>query len=236
MNNSFKIIYEDYKLKQNDKQFNELKNNSKSFIETQTKTNYQNKELDLSKDNFNSSKFNKVFSDNRISNANDDGYEKWASSNEFETDDIIKDTSITKGNFNNMFDNNVKISSNIVKFTSPQELFMNDDNNCEQLGVDKIDSYTGKSKTINYTDYKEAHTTSRLIDPNTKYKSYNSLDEVREERSNIKDLSTNEIMEIELEKSKRDEIEQSRLSSLLQQDNAHFENYNKTHNIMLSRR
>ena len=43
-------------------------------------------------------------------------------------------------------------------------------------------------------------------------------------------------MEIELEKSQREESEDNRLRHLLKQDNAHFENYNKIHNIMLSRR
>ena len=239
VNEAFKVIYEDYKLKENDKQYNELKNNSKSFIESQDKTNYQNKEMsseDFSKGNFNSTKFNTIFNENRIGNANDDGYGDWSKSNEFDSEDIVRDTTINKGNFNNMFDSNVKMPNKVVKFTSPQELFMNDDNNCEELGVDKVDSYTGKSKTINYTDYKEAHTTTRLVDPNTEYNTYNSLDEVKAARSNMKDLSTEEIMEIELEKSKREEGEDTRLRHLLKQDTAHFENYNKIHNIMLSRR
>ena len=239
VNEAFKVIYEDYKLKQNDKQFNELKNNSKSFIESQSKTNYQNKEFvsdDFSKGNFNSTKFNKIFNDTRIGNANDDVYGDWSKSNEFDSEDIVRDTSLNKGNFNNMFDTNVKMTNKVVKYTSPQELFMNDDNNCEELGVEKVDSYTGRSKTINYTDYKEAHTTTRLVDPNTEYNTYNSLDEVKAARSNMKDLTTEEIMEIELEKSQREESEDNRLRHLLKQDNAHFENYNKIHNIMLSRR
>ena len=32
-----------------------------------------------------------------------------------------------------MFDTNVKMTNKVVKYTSPQELFMNDDNNCETL-------------------------------------------------------------------------------------------------------
>ena len=228
---AFKLLYEDYKLKQNDKQFNELKNNSKSFIEKQQKTNYRN--TDFSKDNFNANKFNKFYEQNRISKVNDDGYGDWENSNDNE--DIVKNPNLTKGNFNSMFDTNVKVSNNLVKYTSPKELFMNDDNNCEELGVDKIDNYTGKSKSINYTDYKEAHTTSRLVDPNAKYTQYNSINEIKSARSNIKDLSADEIMEIELEKTRNEENEIRRQRTLMANDTKHFENYDKIHNIMLSR-
>ena len=224
-------MYEDYKLKQNDKQFNELKNNSKSFIEKQHKTNYRN--TDFSKDNFNANKFNKFYDEHRISNVTDDGYGDWENSNENE--DIVKNPNLTKGNFNSMFETNVKVSNNLVKYTSPKELFMNDDNNCEELGVDKIDNYTGKSKSINYTDYKEAHTTSRLVDPNAKYTQYNSINEIKAARSNIKDLTADEIMEIELEKTRKEEQEERRQLTLMTHDAKHFENYDKIHNIMLSR-
>ena len=233
INEAFKVLFEDYKLKQNDKQFNELKNNSNSFIETQSKTNYQN--TNINSDNFNVSKFNKIYSDHRISNANDDGYGDWSKDNEFDSDDIVRDSSLTKGNFNNMFENNVKVSDAIVQYRNPKELFMNSENNCEELGVDKIENYTGKSKSINYTDYKEAHTTSRLVDPNINYKSYNSVNDLKAARSNIKDLTAEEIMEIELEKSRQQELEAKRRTNVMNNDESHFETYNKIHNIMLSR-
>jgi hypothetical protein len=234
INEAFKYLYEEYKLKQNDKQFNELKNNSNSYIETQSKTNFQNTEF--SKDNFNSTKFNSIYDKHRIGNANDDGYGDWSQSNSFDSEDIVRDKSINTGNFNSMFDSKVKISGDVVKYQYPKELFMNSENNCEELGVDKIDNYTGKSKSINYTDYKEAHTTNRLVDPNTKYNTYNSINEVEAERANIKDLTAEELMEIELEKTRKEEEEEHRLQYVSKHDNAHFDNYNKIHNIMLSRR
>ena len=234
VNEAFKYLYEEYKLKQNDKQFNELKNNSNSYIETQSKTNIQNTQF--SKDNFNISKFNGIYDKHRIGNANDDGYGDWSQSNSFDSEDIVRDKSINTGNFNSMFDSKVKVSADVVKYSSPKELFMNSENNCEELGVEKIDNYTGKSKSINYTDYKEAHTNNRLVDPNTKYNTYNSINEVKAERENIKDLTGEELMEIELEKSLQEDAEERRLQHVSKHDNAHFENYNKIHNIMLKRR
>lgn len=234
INESFKVLYEDYKLKQNDKQFTELKNGSQSFIETQTKTNSQN--INFSKDNFNVNKFNTLYNDNRIGNAGDEGYGDWCKSNKFDSEDIVRDTGLTNGNFNSMFNKNVKVSDSVVKYTSPKELFMNAENNCEELGVEKIDNYTGKSKSINYTDYKEAHTTSRLVDPNTKYNRYNSINDIKSERSNIKKFSAEEVMNNELEKAKQEESEKIRLQAVSRHDTAHFDNYNKIHNIMINRR
>ena len=235
INEAFKVLYEDYKLKQNDKQFNELKNNSQSYIEKQTKTNYQN--TSVNSDNFNVNKFNTVYNDHRISNVNDDGYGDWSKDNEFDSEDIVRNNSLTKGNFNNMFENNVKVSDSVVQYRNPKELFMNNENNCEELGVDKIDNYTGNTKSINYTDYKEAHTTSRLIDTNANSReSYNSVNDIKAERSNIKEQTAEEIMEIELEKSRELEREEKRIFNVRNNDTTHFENYNKIHNIMLSRR
>jgi len=233
INEAFKFLYEAYKLKQNDKQFNELKNNSNSYIETQSKTNLQNTQF--SKDNFSVNKFNSIYDKHRIGNVNDDGYGDWSQSNSFDSEDIVKDSSITTGNFNSMFNSNVKVSSDLIKHQNPIEMFMNSDNNCEELGTDKIDNYTGKSKSMNYTDYKEAHTTTRLVDPNTKYNTYNSINEVNAARSTIKELTTEELMEIELAKSIKEEKEANRLQYVSKQDTEHFENYNKIHNIMLTR-
>ena len=234
INEAFKVLYEDYKLKQNDKQFTELKSGSQSFIETQTKTNSQN--INVSKDNFNVNKFNTLYNDNRIGNAGDEGYGDWSKSNKFDSEDIVRDTGLTNGNFNSMFNKNVKVSDSVVKYTSPKELFMNAENNCEELGVEKIENYTGKSKSINYTDYKEAHTTSRLVDPNTKYNRYNSINDIKSERSNIKKFSAEEVMNNELEKAKQEESEKIRLQAVSRHDTAHFDNYNKIHNIMINRR
>jgi len=235
INEAFKVLYEDYKLKQNDKQFNELKNNSQNYIEKQTKTNYQN--TNINSDNFNVNKFNKIYDEHRISNVNDDGYGDWSKDNQFDSEDIVRNSSLTKGNFNKMFDQNVKVSDAVVQYRNPQELFMNSENNCEELGVDKIDNYSGKSKSISYTDYKEAHTTSRLVDTNANTReSYNSINDIKAARSNIKEQTAEEIMELEIKKSREVEQEEKRLLNVSKYDNAHFENYNKIHNIMLSRR
>ena len=233
INNAFKVLYEDYKLRQEDKQFTELKNSSRSFIEKQQGDNYQN--INMSSENFDSSKFNRLYEKHRLSDVNDDGYGNWSKENEFASEDIVKDPKLTSGNFNSMFNRNVKVSNQLTKYQKPMELFMNDNNGVMELGKDKIDNYTGKTKTINFTDYKEAHTTSRLVDPDTKYNQYESINHIKSARSNIKELTAEEIMEMELESARKIELEKKRISNLKNSDERHFENYNKVHNMMLRR-
>lgn len=233
INQAYKIINEDIKLKEKDKQYNELKNNSLDFLESQEKQNYTN--TNLSKDDFNINKFNKVYSENKIHSAYDDGYGDWSQDNSFETEDIKRDKTINTGNFNRIFDSNIKVSKSIVKHSKPKELFMNDDNNVQELGQDKIDNYTGKTKSINFTDYKEAHTTNRLVDTNIKFKSYKDINELEHTRSNIKELSEEEKMEIEQEQIMEEKKENERMNRLSNFDKIISKNYSKVNRIMLNK-
>ena len=230
----FKKIVEDYKLKQKDKQFNQLKRDSTSFIEQQTKQNSTNKKIDVR--NFNINKFNKVYNENKIDNINDDGYIDWIETNTIDSEDIVRDPTLTTGNFHNKFNNNVRINNSVVKYEKPREMFMNEDNNCEELGKTKIDNYSGKSKSINYTDYKEAYTTSRLVDTGIDIsdRNFRDITQLKNDRQNIKEQTEEEIMNIELEKSRKEEEEQQRVNNVDSIDQRYFDMYKRTHNIMIS--
>lgn len=227
----FRVIFEDYKLKKNDKQYNELKNDSLGYLEKQQKQNFNNKKID--KNSFNIHKFNKVYNDNKIENVNDNGYDNWRDDNKFDSDDIQKDANLTMNNFHDRFNSNVKISKDIIHYEKPRELFMNADNNCEELGKNSIDNYSGKTKNISYTDYKEAHTTTKLVDTNIDFKTYKNVDELKHSRENIKELTSEEIMNIELEKNRKEQLEQDRIGHMRHMDGMYSKQYDRIHNIML---
>lgn len=231
VNECFKIIFNDYKLKKNDKQYNELRNDSLGFIEKQTKENRAN--VKFNKDNFNLNKFNKVYKENYIGDANDDGYGDWIKENFFESEDIKRDNSLTTGNFHDRFNKEVKMTNEMVKFEKPKELFMNAENNCYEIGKQKNHSYTGKTKGIQYTDYKEAHTTNKLVDTSMGYKTYKNLNDIQQSREKIQELTADELMEIELEKQKKEEAEHARISYIKQQDHLYSQHYDRINNIML---
>ena len=238
---NFKIIkeaydklYEEYMIKQNDLQFNDLKNNSQDFIYKQEKTPRTN--LNINKNDFNVNKFNSVFSENKIQDVNEEGYESWIKSNSFDDENIKKNNKLNGGfsinNFNDVFNSDVKLSNDIVKYTKPKELFMNSDNNCLQLG-EKIENFTGETKNMKFTDYREAHTTTKLVDNNSNYKTYKNINELEASRSNIIPLNESEIEEFHKEEHNNKIKEDQRNQNMRLFDEAHFRNYNKVNKLML---
>jgi hypothetical protein len=105
--------------------------------------------------------------------------------------------------------------------------------NSYRLG-EKVDNYSGKTDKISYADYKEAHTTNRLVDPNTKFKTYKTVGELEHTRANIQDFSPEEIEQYEMDKLRQQEKEDNRVKNLRAFDDTHFKNYDKVHNIMLN--
>lgn len=231
---AYKKIMEDITLKQEDKQYKELKNNSLDFIQKQVNTNIQNTKFN--KDNFDINKFNKIYSDYKIDDANDNGYSNWIDENPYDTEDIKPNVKLnsSNANFNKVFDKEIKINSNqIQEYTDPRALFMNNKNTCSELGVDKVTNFTGETSSIKYTDYKEAHTTNRLIDPNTKYKQYRSISELEHARSNIQNFTQEELEYYEQKQKMEEQQEKERLEKQNYIDNLHFKNYERINNIML---
>ena len=227
-------IMEDILIKETDKQYVELKNNSRDFIETQNSNNRQNVKLKFNKDNFDISKFNKVYSENKIEDVNDSGYGDWIQNNQFNSEDIKRNPKLNGNNFNSVFDSTVKENNTAIqKYQDPKSLFMNNYNNCTELGVDKVDNYTGETKTIKYTDYKEAHTTSKLVNKNTKYKQYRNIGELENARSNISDFSDDEKLYYEQKEMEKKRREHERIEKQKYLDNLHFKNYERVNNIML---
>ena len=96
---------------EDDKQFNQLKNDSIGFLENQSKSGSMN--IELSGQNFNVNKFNQVFQDNRIEDTSNEGYNSWLKDNQYDTEDITRDNTVTNGNFNSQFDSRVKVGKEL---------------------------------------------------------------------------------------------------------------------------
>lgn len=231
----YKKIMEDIELKKEEKQYDVLKSNSLDFLQNQQNKQIQNTRL--SKDNFDINKFNRVYKENRIEDVNDNGYSDWINNNSLESEEIKKNPKLS-GNlnqFNRVFDTSVNYDNKQVqKYNDPRSLFMNNYNNCTELGIDKVDNYTGETKTIKFTDYKEAHTTSKLVDPNMKYKQYRNISELENARSNIKDFTEDELDYYNKKQEKEELREKQRLEKQNYLDNLHFKNYERLNKIMLN--
>ena len=221
-----------------DKQYNELKNNSRSFIENQEKSGMMSRQMnDIgSKQNFNLNQFNQVFKENKIEDTSQEGYNGWLNDNQYDSEDIQRDTSVTSGNFNERFNHNVRPSKEVQVYKLPQEMNSVISSNVQELGVDKVENYSGGNNNIKYTDLKEAHTTSRLVDPNTKYRTYKNIGEVESARANMGDMTDEERLMLENIENNRSREQERREENQRRMDRMFTDHHSKMNQIFLSNR
>jgi len=191
----------------------------------------------VSKDKFDINQFNKIFEKYKIPSSFDKGYGDLASKN---ISDKIEDEQIFGNKFNNdifnaHFNNvksNKKKSNELIEYKDPEALESSLVNlNTTFLGgIDEIDDFgsVNASNNLSYTDYKKAHIDeTMLIDVNkVKYKTYNSIDHLENERSKLSyDLSPEDKRRNEYLERKRLDDDNYRIQRQNQYDNIIENNY-----------
>ena len=229
VNKSYVDLVKYFELKKEDKPHNELRNNSNDYIKEQNNTHKQDNRIQGS---FNIHEFNKYFNNDKIETPEDQGYHDWL--NKTQPDDSVKyDKTFNSESFNNFYVTNVKENSkSIVQHTTPKELY-SQNNNCQELGVNKISSFTGNAGSLNYSDIIEALSNSNIANNNIKRENYKSVSHLESERNNISSLTEEELHNIESMKALEREKEEHRLEALRKQDGHNFERYDKINSIML---
>jgi len=203
---SYAKILEEYKLKQIDKAFDQLKSEFEDFKVDQEQTQKRNVNLDFQVDQVNHTDqndfkkhFNKVFDENKQKNPHDRGYAEMMIKSSKNRDDIKIENSLknfTIDKFNNVFDGSD--SQNLKKISKrnvPTPHSISKELAFTELGVKQINDFSGENKTNNqlhYMDYHVAHSTSKLIDKKyikTKpdYKSVQDYEKHREEPLKMSD-------------------------------------------------
>jgi hypothetical protein len=232
----YRILLQEWKSRQADKQFDVLKSDFKSDVQQ----NYRRS--DIEKDDFNIERFNKIFDDNRISTVTDVGYDKWMNQNS------VKDApTLSKGlsseNFNKQFEQYSTITASdrkhnkqIMKYKDPEPLMMSKNLSYIELGVDKIDDFSGKHNGLEFSDYSLAHSTSRLVDPSiVKRREFKTVGEMEKYRENIRKLSSRELEYLEKKKMIEKEKERKQAEYQKALDDINFANFQKMNKLMLSR-
>lgn len=233
---AYMTLIEELKTKEEDKPFEVLKQQSKDFYNTQNNNPKQN--VKMKGGRFDPKLFNKIYEDNRLHDVNNEGYEEWIKKTKLEEREIEKPKVFSENFninvFNNIFEKQVKNTYEMVQFKEPEAQSLDNFSNTNiLLGADKIDNYSGGG----YTDFKEAHSTSRLISPSqfkdSISKRSTSLDQLKQERENITKLTEEELKYHELKKQKEQQSDLDRQHQLEQQDNLAFSHYNKLNQRML---
>ncbi len=242
----YKKLFQEYKLRETDKQFHELKFNSKEYIKQQKENNYYNTKINYENNGSTSQflkNFNETFDKFKVETVYDQGYgDKMMSHSDIREEIDIKNN-IGKYNikkFNNEFEKQgISSSKNIIKYTNPEPLVSVKNLGFTELGLSKMDDFSGDNETLkklNYTDYMKAYTTNRLITPEiiSKRRNFKSIDDIKAHREKISyqmsDIDRKKQEKIEYLKKKEEE---KRQEYLREQDKLYFKQFEQSNKAML---
>lgn len=242
---SYFSLLEKLKQKEDDKQFMDLKSNSKDYLEKQRSENKQN--VSISKEKFNVTFFNKIFEDNRISDPSDIGYQDWMKNDNAREPPKVFSTKFNIDNFNTMFENwkdtDEELGKEIVLSEGPQALMaFHGKTGFVELGVDRIDDFTHadpNSRNLGYTDLKQAYSRNGIINtkavtPRESYRNVEDYERARASKLSYQ-MSPEEIRQQEIKKIKEQEEEERRIQRVQQRDNTTFSSYNRVHQMMIDK-
>lgn len=253
----FMLLLEKQKNRESDKQFTDLKQGSKEYLEDQTNNNSSNTKVSfpvIQKDKFDVKLFNKIYDENKLWDSNDDGHGSWFSSNEVESPpDELFSSKFNISVFNSAFEEyKERLNPNagaIEQYHEPSELVSCNTGFTEiEQSAKKVDDFSkpltitgvgGKGKDLAFTDLKVAYTSrNAFIDPSkVEYKTYKSIDELKRDRGNIRyDMTSDESRIYNMKQMQKQEEEERRQYLVQQRDNVTADSYSKIHQKMLGYR
>ena len=222
---------------------NDLRNNSKSYMTTQSSDNNRNINM---MDHFDANLFNKIYEENKIDDAYDRGYGEWMNDN----DNAIEQPKMFNKSFNKDLFNHVfekykqsqqkQMGNQVMKYDEPQvDISMRGKDSLMLLGQNDVSDFSGTSEGgLAFRDYKDAFTNSCLID--TEAININSRDNnmksIEQSRSNIsymmsdQDLRKQELIKLRMEKE-----EQERIHRINQSDGRAFNVYEQIHSRLIQK-
>jgi curved DNA-binding protein CbpA len=241
----YKKLFQEYKLRETEKQFSELKFSSKNYIEEQSNNNYKNTELkqDYSNNNEFQKNFNETFDKFKVSTVYDQGYGDRMNPHNDVREEINIKNNIGKYNnerFNNKFNKQqINTDKNIIKYETPEPLMSMKALQYTEIGISQINDFSGENETLkklNYTDYMKAYTTTRLIDPESvkERKNFKTMEDIKAHREKISyQMTENDIRKEKIKELQQKKAEEKRQLFLQEQDRVYFERFNQTNKMML---
>lgn len=239
---AFMILLEKYKKEQADKQFQTLKEESRIGLEKQqneSKRNVKFKKTNMTGNNFNPKKFNKIYDENRLYNPNDEGYKDWMDNSDYESLKVPKldKNSYNAQNFNQQFQNHKKqFSKEIIKREEPKAL-PSLRVNCAELGQGTVSDFSGRDSRgkMEYTDYRKAHSETTLIDPDAiDYQEYGCLEDLQKARSKKMYLTQEEMEGIKMNEMLEKQRDEERMMRLNKNDERAFNQFEKVNKMFLT--
>lgn len=244
---SFKVLAKEYKNRNSNLDHHDLKKQSGEFFDKITRETMPHpSDMMSNTDEAFATKFNRNFEKCRVYDDDTDfGYgEKMQESSKVREDinieKLIKKDKIDNDSFNKLFNKNVPVNKQLVKYKEPEPLLLAKSLNFTELGGKKPDDYTSsmeKSNNLSYTDYMRAHDGTRLIDPsviksNKKFKNIEEYKAYSDSKAETK-MSEKEIKLQHMKKIKEEKEETMRLERLKKYDKRVEKSFNKANKLFL---
>jgi hypothetical protein len=243
----FKKLADELKTREEDKNFFDLKQQSNDYFHKMTNEAIPHPS-DVLKPNekFTNTKFNKNFEKCKLYDEEIEfGYgskmeESTKKREDINIEKLIKKNKIDNESFNEIFNKNVPVNKELIKYREPEPLILAKSLQYTELGGKRPDDYSSsieKTNTLAYTDYMRAHDGTRLVDPrlmkNVKeFKSVDEYEAYRDDKSK-KILSAKELKKEELKALKGKKEEEERLERLRIYDKKIEKSYEKASQLFL---
>ena len=193
----------------------------------------------VDKDKFDLNQFNKIFEKYKVPNVFDKGYSDLMKQDIKKDNDVIFGQNFNKDVFNTHFDNikKKKVENNeLINYQEPFALDTSLSNlNQSHLGMDDIEDFGAvNSNGLSYTDYKKAHVDETLLIDisKVKYKTYNSVEQLENERSKMSVNSWTD-RDHQAEKRRQEEIDRKRMDKQKEYDDFIETHYNRLNQRLL---
>lgn len=214
---AFRTLHHLYELRQAEKSHFDLSQQYKS-APNQTAPSPPPPPQPPSSKNFNVKVFNELYDSNRLETPYDGGYEDWK-----------RQEVNPKETYNN----------SIVKYQEPQALVSTKSLKFQELGVSRVKDFGStappSNHSLNYMDFRVAHTTDKLIDDHIvkQRKEYKSIQDLEQERSKVAFTMNDDELRAYVKKKKREELmEQHRIQAMMNQDKRIEEHHQKITNLL----
>ena len=190
---SYLYLIEQHSLRESDKPFYELRDQSRSETEEQQQhTTNGTKVRLMDGDQFDVELFNKLYDENRLHEPKDDGYGDWLKAKPKEdTSDLFSNKfnlNVFNTTFNQLKHDNPHSQKQLAKRDEMGMMVQSDTTAFSTLGEGHIDDYGGATGDLHYSDLKDAHTThATLIDTTQAQQQpqFRSVKEMEAHRSQI---------------------------------------------------
>ena len=180
---------------------------------------------------FDVDRFNRVFSENRMESVHDTGYTAWMQ--KYDPDDPRTLAKIAQ-------EEKAK-EMRLVKYNEPAAMHVVKGLNFEELGVSHVDDFSREPaiadrRNLTFTDYRVAHSTTKIIDPDLvrKRQEYKNVQELEKERANVRyEMNAAELKRYHAAKQKIEKNENQRHFNLKKNDTLAQEHYERVNRMLL---